>query len=456
MDQDLQKQLEDLRRKHQEVIQKKNAELDAIKELSVAPETVQQTTISASQGSSKKVTLSMTEPKETVELRPKEEVKIEKFTKSTQSEQQFDENSLQNENADNYTQNAVIEIDEKSQTSFDYTNDGYENNVADYDNSSSTSEFTKIWSEKADSRYCATDCQWRGRELLVTYKTNLKNKSGYILRRDINSLSQATKYECPSQPTSITCVPRSNDTFIVGGNTGLIFLYDTREKANPVAQTQRWNACHTCQIIGQLFVSDRRFISVGADGSIYMWELDNLAAPIKQELHMSQYKSQGSRPTAVASTDIGNLLVGFEDGSVFTKGTKGTKDEERIMKFGGPITGIDFRPGSKGQRSSFVVSSLDGVTEVISNGKTLKKVESLTESYVGCAWQPQTPRQCFCACRSDGIVSLIDCDQSENELSYNLESIATCCRFSNDGKHLCVGTIDENVSVLTCPTLASD
>ena len=89
-------------------------------------------------------------------------------------------------------------------------------------------------------------------------------------------------------------------------------------------------------------------------------------------------------------------------------------------------------------------------------GKTLKKVESLTESYVGCAWQPQTPRQCFCACRSDGIVSLIDCDQSENELSYNLESIATCCRFSNDGKHLCVGTIDENVSVLTCPTLASD
>ena len=455
MDQDLQKQLEELRRKHQEVIQKKNAELDAIKELSVAPETVQQTTISSNHGSSKKVTLSMTEPKETVELKPKEEIKIEKFTKSTQSEQ-IETDPLQNENSENYTQNAVIEIDEKSQMAFDYTNEGDDLNFQTY-HSLSSSEFTKIWNEKAESRYCATDCQWRGRELLVTYKTNLKNRSGYILKRDINSLSSATKYECPSQPTSITCVPRSNDLFVVGGNTGLLFLYDTREKSNPVAQTQRWNACHTCQIIGQVFVSDRRLISVAADGSIYLWELDNLAAPIKQELHMSQYKSQGSRPTAVTSTDIGNLLVGFEDGSIFTKGTKGTKDEERILKYGGPITGIDFRPGFKGQRSSFVVSSLDGVTEVVSNGKTLKKVESLTESFVGCVWQPQTVRQCFCACRSDGLVSLYDVDgENGTELSYNLESIATCCRFSSDGRHLCVGTIDENVSVLTCPLNGSD
>lgn len=454
METELQKQLEELRSRHQEMIDRRMAELEAIKELSVQAEFSNSNIPISPVKQTKKVLLSMTSPSETVEFAPKDSAQIKKVAISTQIENQIPINDDQQKPQSYYDQTTVLELDQNSVSFENINNTDSEVNETINIETSNTSEFRKIWSEPAVVRYVASDCCWKGHEFYVSYKTNLKDKLGFILKRDINNILQSVRYDCPTQPTCIAMVPHSSDCFVVGGNTGLIYLYDTREKQNPVSQSQRWNKCHCSQIVGLIFVKDRNLLSVAADGSVYMWDIDALASPLDTDLHMSRYKLQGARPTCVTYTDIGNILIGSEDGSVISKGK--TKNEEtKIQQYDGMITSIDFRPGSKGQRSAYCITTLDGVVEVRSDSKSLKKIVSLTESYVSCCWQPN-PRLCFAACRSDGFVTLVDVLEDSNaELNVNLDSIATCCKFSNDGKYLFVGTIDSNSHILSCPITVS-
>lgn len=459
METELQKELEELRMRHKEMVDRNKAELEAIKELSVQAEMTNPQIPMSPLKSTKRVILSMTLPNEMVEFAPKETQKAKKVEISTQIDNQTPVNDTNQLMQGLYQSSATIELDENAVAYENIISNETELKVTEEFESNNTSEFRKIWSEGSAIRYVAADCCWKGHEFFVAYKTNLKDKQGFILKRDVNNLTQSVRYECPTQPTCLAMVPHSPDCFIVGGNTGLLYLYDTREKQNPVAQSHRWDECHYSQIVGLLFIKDRILLSIAADGSVYSWNIDALASPI-QELHMSKFKTQGARPTCASEYSTGNILIGSEDGSVVSK-SQTKKEETEIEKYDGMITGIDFRQGSKGQRDSYCVTTLGGVAEVrsvnkdSSDNKTMKKIVSLTESYVACCWQPNS-RPVFVACRSDGTISLIDAmDDSNADLNVVLDSIATCCKFSNDGKYLFVGTIDSNSHLLICPTTVS-
>ena len=441
MDQ-LQKQLDELRKRRQEIIQKRNAELEAIKELKVSPEPeiVQD---HQKKSKSNDVQLSFARPVKDISFNP---VQHAVYTRATQADLMPDPVVVEKK------PDVHLSIDDESQTTFDYVVE--DNIIAQNDvptiSFGPTSDYEIIWShsKQVDTRKVPTAIDWSGSTFATALRHFASVGEGIVSIRNAKTPDNATEVRVPSQPTTVKFVPRSTDMFIVGTISGLIFLYDKRAQDTPVAQTQRWNSCHYAQIVSTIFTVQRRFLSIAADGSIYSWDIDSLSSCLSKD-PLPNSSAQMVRPTAACLNDLGKVIIGFEDGKVASRSINKEAPLETIATFNGPITGMSFRQSSRGYRSALAVSSLDCNLSVFSGEKKTKEYTSITDAYLGCEWRPaQSP--VLATLRSDGRVLIYDITQND-ERSVELPAMGCCSAFSAEGNMLCVGCIDSTIHLINCP-----
>lgn len=450
----LQRQLEELRKQRQEIIQKRNAEYEAIKELTIQPEA--QATQAKLKKQAQQKHLTLEHRTDEVEVAPTE---IAKYTRAVQAD-------TMPERIVEIKPDYKVEIDENSRTTYDYINEAtgsggkaaipfikqFQQAVSSYaQNLPRSSDISIFWSSPAGHRF-PTAIDWTDHSFAVANRkaTTIKGE-GYVALHDIGNLDKPIEIPVSAQPTTIKFVPRSDDLVIVGGATGLIYLYDSRLPQPLVTQTQRWNACHNAQVISTLFIADRQFMSIGADGSMFHWDIDSLSKPVAKD-PLPNSKSQIVNPTAACMNDMGNIVIGFEDGSVITRSTAVGSKVEQLTKQNGSITSLDFRQRTRGHQSVLAVTSLDGTITIWTNNKCVNKFENLTDLYVGCCWRP-CPNQYLVTARSDNVVVFSDLDQ-KYEKKVTLPSMASCLKFSPDGNMLTAGCLDGSIHIITCPPIS--
>lgn len=447
----LQRQLEDLRKRRQEIVQKRNAEFEAIKELAVAPEPAPKQDQNAAK-KEKEQHLSIERPiDQDTSYSP---IQHALYTRSTQ--------------ADFLPEPVVIEkkpdiklsIDDQSEKNFEYVFEDtaqVSNEQQTLIEFGQTSDYQCVWSSPQDNRRFPTSIDWCMNNL--TFAVAVRQFSaageGIVSIRNPKSPQNSIDLRIPSQPTTVKFVPRTTDLILVGSLSGQIYLYDKRKSTDsPVAQTQRWNSCHYAQVISTIFTVQRQFLSIAADGSFFTWDLDQLGTPLSKD-PLPNSKAEMIRPTCAVLDDLGKVVVGFEDGLVASRSINKESALEEITRRQGPITGLSFRQSSRGFRSALAVSSIDCTLSVFSGEKETKAISLITGSFVGCEWRPSLPSSTsvspvLAALGSDNKVSLYDIAQDDVR-SFDLPAMGCCSAFSSDGNMLCVGCIDGSYHLVNCP-----
>lgn len=451
----LQKQLVELKKRRQEIIQKRNAELEAIKELAVAPEPQSKIEQSPMKKSKDKY-LSIERPNDQdVDLTP---VQHTFYTRSIQADLIAEAPIVEKSST------VHLAIDDNSQNYFDYITDDVSNQNQDPStilNFGPTSEYQIVWSSSPDNRKFPSAIDWcdTSPSFAVAVRNFSLQGEGVVSIHHANSPQNSIELKIPAPPTTVKFIPRTADQVLVGTLSGLLFLYDKRtSNESPVYQTQRWSSCHYSQIISTIFTGNRRFISLDADGSIFTWDLDSFGSCLSKDF-LPNSKSQMIRPTCADTNDLGKVIIGFEDGRVAAYSHSVNKELEldEICHNSGSITGLSFRQSSRGFRSALAVSSIDCTLSIFSGEKKTKEIQLINESFLDCKWRPSSSQNSLtaappvlCALTSDKKAVLYDIAH-DDERSFELPAMGCCTSFSTDGNMLCVGCIDGSYHLINCP-----
>ncbi|KAK8842595.1 hypothetical protein M9Y10_025453 [Tritrichomonas musculus] len=448
----LQRQLEELRKRRQEIIQKRNAEFEAIKELAVAPEpTPKKEQIEEKKEKEQHLSIERPIDQDTT-LNP---VQHALYTRSTQAD------FLPNPVVVEKKPDVKISIDEQSEKNFEYVSEEsiqVSNDQPTLLNFGPTSDYQIIWSSPQDNRRFPSSIDWcmNNTTFAVAVRQFSTTGEGIVSVRNAKTPQNSIDLRIPSQPTTVKFVPRTTDLILVGSISGQIYLYDKRSSTDsPVAQTQRWNSCHYAQIISTIFTVQRQFLSIAADGTFFTWDLDSLGSCLSKD-PLPNSEAQMIRPTCAVINDLNKVVIGFEDGLVASRSINKESQLEEITRSTGPITGLSFRQSSRGFRSALAVSSIDCTLSVFSGEKMTKEIALITGSFVGCEWRPTplststTVSPVLAALKSDNKVSLYDIAQ-DDERSFQLPAMGCCTSFSGEGNMLCVGCIDGSYHLVNCP-----
>ena len=458
---DLQLELEQIRKKRQELTERNTAQKKAIKDLKPTQTTVSQGPIKTKldQNSFEIFEVPLNE--------------IPKYSRDTQPDPDFFLNSSPSKTGNqNIVELSVCDsailYDSPEINDKDFFQS--KNHIEGSNFDSSQDSFNPICVFPKQNGHFPTACDFVENEYLISVSTNLHNKGhGEIYLGDICSnpktLSDTQLFNVFSQPSTISFTPNyfSEYTFLAGGQTGLLFLFDKRSGSNSILQSQRWKKCHYSQIISTLFLDSKTVLSISRDGTAFIWDLaklDNGPRPLDGNVNTPNYNvlptSKPISPTTACLVENG-CIYGFVDGSVRIQPRSQMAQQilnDPIIQRDCSITGLDYYNGGNLYEYALAVSSIDGVAEVWSYDsnklKCTKKIESLAESYVACGWRGRTYQLGIAL--SNGVIELHEI-KSGKKWETKLDQMASCMKFSSSGKALCVGLINGGVSILSCPSV---
>jgi hypothetical protein len=170
--------------------------------------------------------------------------------------------------------------------------------------------------------------------------------------------------------------------------------------------------------------------------------------------------SYASRPSWACVNDRGGLVIGFEQGMIAIRPVEIRPEEKQrpvildvLRRDGGAVTGVSFRETSHGWKSTLAVASLDGAVSLWSNDRSVRTIEYLAETVVGCCWKPgQVP--ILAICRSNANIGFFDFEaDAETLIEWHAgdgRAVATCSEFTADGSIYCVGDTSGDVHLLRC------
>lgn len=440
-------QLEELKKKRQNIIQKRNIECDAIRELTFNP--CNESNESKNNNDNEQSKTLCFENFTTAEFPPESVVH---YTKDIQVD------LVEKEEVFVEKPRNKIEIDDSSERVFnlsfsdntiDESKPVIPSKIDDENMFKYTSDYSIFWSKNQTGRLIPNDVDWSDQWFSVSLKNIGKNNDGFVRLQNLTGLDKEDYVlKLQGQPTTVRFLPHSNDVLVVGSLSGLVFLFDKRVQNTPVAQTQRYNSCHYSQIVSTIFTVQKQFITIAEDGTIFKWDLDSIGSPLAKD-SFSNTKSQLIRPTDACLND-NQLYVGFENGTVIQRSLNKDSTIKELHTFDGPITGLSYKQGSKKYQGALAISSLDCSLNIWSNDNIIKTYESNIDSYVDCKWSPSN-LPVLAGFRSDSKVIIYDIENSSKETSINVPSIPTCSGFSQDGNILFTGCIDGSYHLIHCP-----
>ncbi|XP_054087105.1 cytoplasmic dynein 1 intermediate chain isoform X8 [Zeugodacus cucurbitae] len=229
-------------------------------------------------------------------------------------------------------------------------------------------------------------------------------------------------FHCQSAVMS-TCFAKFNPNIILGGTySGQIVLWDNRvQKRTPMQRTPLSAAAHThpvycLQVVGTQ--NAHNVISISSDGKLCSWSLDMLSHP-QDTLELQQQrpsKSIAVTGMAFPANEINNLVVGSEDGYVYSACRHGSRTgvNEVFEKHLGPVTGISthYNQSSPDFGHLFLTSSIDWTIKLWSmkDTKPLYSFEDNSDYVMDVAWSPIHPAL-FAAVDGSGRLDLWNLNQ---------------------------------------------
>ncbi|XP_036319345.1 cytoplasmic dynein 1 intermediate chain isoform X3 [Rhagoletis pomonella] len=229
-------------------------------------------------------------------------------------------------------------------------------------------------------------------------------------------------FHCQSAVMS-TCFAKFNPNLILGGTySGQIVLWDNRvQKRTPMQRTPLSAAAHThpvycLQVVGTQ--NAHNVISISSDGKLCSWSLDMLSHP-QDTLELQQQrpsKSIAVTGMAFPANEINNLVVGSEDGYVYSACRHGSRTgvNDVFEKHLGPVTGISthYNQSSPDFGHLFLTSSIDWTIKLwsLKDTKPLYSFEDNSDYVMDVAWSPIHPAL-FAAVDGSGRLDLWNLNQ---------------------------------------------
>ena len=218
------------------------------------------------------------------------------------------------------------------------------------------------------------------------------------------------KFSNQAEITSAIFHPYNPRLIIGGTETGIVMIWDTRDKQTPIYKTPLGVGCgntsksHTSDItcLGVIGSINSSHIVSLSNGIMCLWSLSNMSSPIKKlELRNTTGKEKDLNELNVLSmgmqqNDSNNMLIGCDDYNIYQMSLNNESSINSIMNtfqsHQGPIYSIDFHPNDF--THIFASSSADWTTKIWNNQNKDGPLISLEQSnnYVySCKWSPVHP-----------------------------------------------------------------
>ncbi|XP_073969727.1 cytoplasmic dynein 1 intermediate chain short wing isoform X8 [Rhodnius prolixus] len=301
------------------------------------------------------------------------------------------------------------------------------------DKSMSQLSASRIFSEERWSRgRCVTSIDWcpsYPELLLASYHSSsesVHDPDGVCLVWNVKFKKTSPEYVLHCQSTVLSATfAKFHPNLILGGTySGQVVLWDNRvQKRTPIQRTPLSATAHTHPVYCMNVVGTpnaHNLISVSTDGRLCSWSLDMLSQP--QETLDLQYKQ--SKTIAVTAldlpyNDVNNLVLGSEEGQVYSACRHGTKAGVTDIYDGhqGPITGINTHKvqGPVDYSHLFLTSSFDWTIKLwnMKENKPVYSFEDNGDYICDVAWSPVHP-SVFAAVDGNGRLDIWDLN-SETE-----------------------------------------
>lgn len=259
-------------------------------------------------------------------------------------------------------------------------------------------------------------------------------------------------FHCQSAVTSV-CFATFHPNLVVGGTySGKIVLWDNRSsRRTPVQKTQLSASTHTHPVYCVTVVGTpnaNNLISISTDGKMCSWSLEMLSQPQESlELAHKQAKCVAATSMSFLSNDVNNLVLGSEDGSVFTACRHGSKagiTDCMSDSHGGPVTGIHSNhvTGPVDMSHYFLTSSFDWTIKLwsVKEQKCLHSFDDNNDYVMDVSWSPIHPAL-FAAVDASGRLDLwnMNSDVEVPFATVNIDSALNGVRWHQNGQMLAVG-----------------
>jgi len=269
-----------------------------------------------------------------------------------------------------------------------------------------------FYDERWSRNRCVTCMDWSPQfpELLVASYHNNEDSphdpDGVCLVWNTRFKKSTPEYifHCQS-PVLSCCFARFHPNLILGGTySGKIVLWDNRSpKRTPVQRSPLSASAHTHPVYCLSVVGTQNshsLISISTDGKMCSWSLDMLAQP-QETLDLQQRQSRAVAATCMAfpqpQSDINNLIVGSEEGTIYSAGRHGPRAGivDTYEGHQGPIRGMDCH-NSQGPidfSHLFLTSSVDWTVKLwsLKESKPLYSFEDNGDYVYDVAWSPIHP-----------------------------------------------------------------
>lgn len=306
---------------------------------------------------------------------------------------------------------------------------------------------------------------------------------------------QCPEYVFTCQSSVMTAVFHpANPKLIVGGTrSGMVVLWDTREKSTPVDRTSLSKG-HTHPVFAAAMVPlvnrVHNIVSISTDAQVCVWSDNNLHEPAlernlcynpsrsDEEIVDSKKKTEFDAITAVcfdyAGRDTSTLYIGSDEGMIYKANiydTKQSKEDtkqchvEGIQAHDAPITALRFHPGDKRGTGDltdlFLTCSFDWTIKLWTRKRLERPIYTFDyyKDYIyDVKWSPSNPAL-FVSADGTGNVEFWDLNKTTEKPVHtvanegkspsgdaDLAAVSQLC-WNDHGKLLAVGNSIGNVAI---------